>query len=473
MSAPPSCRWVAQPNSFGGVLGVLCGLLCALVVCGTAAAGNLAAPKSAVVESASDIGLGHQERDILMVQPDLKRLVQSLKKLMLENGVHRDEATGLPFYTGYKYLTLYDIDLYFEGIMLYYVGARDYTKNCIYLFLGMQKDNGLIPRTVQRRTASWTNEENLEHCKPFLAQTALFISQYEGDYSWITTEAFHRLRKYLNYWLDDCDRDGNGLSEWNSAPHAGADNQFERVGGWQANYCEGADLNCYLYRECLALAKIAAATGRAQQAVDLRRAAEARKEAIQHVLWDDKDKIFYDRDRRTGKPIKVKYLMSFMSLWAEVATRDQAEQSVNRYLTNPKEFWTPYPASTYARTEPSFAQVAKKGDYSPCNFRGSVWIPYNYWIMHGLKKYGFDKAAKEIAERSYDLLTLHPVPREWYNSETGDGCGADPFWGFSCIAAFMPLELEHQCDPTALEDAGLRDKIDKIREPVGTLDAEN
>ena len=122
------------------------------------------------------------------------------------------------------------------------------------------------------------------------------------------------MRKYLNYWLDDCDRDGNGLSEWNSAPHAGADNQFERVGGWQANFCEGVDLNCYLYRECLALARIADEVGKRQQAADLRGAAQARRETVLRLLWDDEDKLFYDRDRRTGKRIRVKYLMSFMSL---------------------------------------------------------------------------------------------------------------------------------------------------------------
>ncbi len=414
-----------------------------------------------------------QGRNSAMRQKELKQVIGPLKQLMLENGVQTDAPTGLRFYTGYKYRTLYDIDLYFEGIILYYMGVRDYTKNCIRLFLDQQKDNGMIPRTVQRKQHGWTNEEDLEHCKPFLAQTALFVAQYERDYSWITPDMFHKLRRYLNYWLDDCDRDGNGLSEWNSGPHAGADNQFERVGGWQANFCEGVDLNCYLYRECLACARIGDEIGKRQQAIDLRDAAQARKETVQRLLWDDADKLFYDRDRRTGKPIKVKYLMSFMSLWTEVATRLQAQESVERYLLNPAEFWTPYPASTYALSEPSFAQKAKPGDYSPCNFRGCVWIPYNYWIMHGLRKCGFSEAAHHIAGRSYDLFALHDVPREWYNSQTGEGYGAEPFWGFTGVAPFMQLELEYNCDPTALDDDNLREKMDRIRAIAGTLEEKN
>ncbi len=113
--------------------------------------------------------LQDQGRDDAMTRQRLERVVGSLKQLMLQNGVQTDAPTGLRFYTGYEYRTLYDIDLYFEGIILYYMGVRDYTKSCIRLFLEQQKDNGMIPRTVQREKQGWTNEEDLEHCKPFLA----------------------------------------------------------------------------------------------------------------------------------------------------------------------------------------------------------------------------------------------------------------------------------------------------------------
>ena len=64
----------------------------------------------------------------------------------------------------------------------------------------------------------------------------------------------------------------------------------------------------------------------------------------------------------------------------------------------------------------------------------SVWMPYNYWIMHGMRKYGFDEAAGKLAHKSYLLWTLSDHSREWFNSETGQGYGKDPFWGFSGLA---------------------------------------
>ena len=78
--------------------------------------------------------------------------------------------------------------------------------------------------------------------------------------------------------------------------------------------------------------------------------------------------------------------------------------------------------------------------------------------------------ALKIAKSSWDLLTRHKTPREWYNSDTGEGYGHDPFWGFSGLAAFMPLEIELGNDPTSLDTPDLRKKMDAIRGQADTLD---
>lgn len=113
---------------------------------------------------------------------------------------------------------------------------------------------------------------------------------------------------------------------------------------------------------------------------------------------------------------------------------------------NVKEFWLPYPVATYAKTEPDFYEGTLKGE---CNWRGNTWIPSNYMIFHGLMRYGFDKEARELAEKTYALaLIQNPETREYYDSQSGNGYGMNPFWGWSSLAYAMPLEYRLHYDPT-------------------------
>jgi putative isomerase len=115
---------------------------------------------------------------------------------------------------------------------------------------------------------------------------------------------------------------------------------------------------------------------------------------------------------------------------------------------NPKEFWLTDPVSTYARTEPDFYEGTLHGE---CNWRGNTWIPSNYMIFHGLMRYGFNEEARELAEKTFDMALKHnDVTREYYDSETGQGYGMNPFWGWSSLAYVMPLEYKFHYDPTDL-----------------------
>jgi hypothetical protein len=45
-------------------------------------------------------------------------------------------------------------------------------------------------------------------------------------------------------------------------------------------------------------------------------------------------------------------------------------------------------------------------------------------------------------------LDQNPVTREYYNAETGQGNGMNPFWGWSTLAYVMPLEELMHYDPS-------------------------
>jgi putative isomerase len=381
-----------------------------------------------------------------------KDLVQ-VQRLM-EKGIFTEPDTGCKYFTGYSYQTLYDWDQYFESLVQIYMGwPSEYIKNGVLIFLEHQQPSGLISRSVP------SNElHDPEHVKPFLAQIALLVHKAYGEIDWILDERqFSRLERYIAYWLDDMDGNKNGLSEWMSAPHTGMDNQHERAGFWQDHFCEGVDLNGYLVRELRAFAQLASLAGKTSMAAEYRRKADELAERIRALLWDDTDGFFYDRNARAGEPltsrragwaaamnaaseerIRVKSAASFTALWAGVATPAQARRMVFEHLFNAREFWTPYPVATLARSERWYSRDRYPADLG-CNWRATVWMSTNYMIYRGLRSYGCEQLASLVAHYTHSLVK-RAGNYEWYDAETGEGCGLSPFWGWSLLAYFMPYE---------------------------------
>lgn len=381
------------------------------------------------------------------VDPELCRNLLRIDRVMKAKGIHSDPNTGLEFFTGYSYNTLYDWDSYFEGIIQLELGwSPKYMINGIRIFLDMQREDGFI-RRVNDPTP---REEAEEMCKPFLAQIAILIGRRIGNMDWLRENDYQRLRKFLLYWLTRLTKDKSGLCYWRSAPHTGMDTQHERAGHWKADYSNGVDLNCYLYRECLAFALIAEAMKKPGDAVLFRKSAEEKRSAIQKLCWNEADGFYYDVDNRTGHQIPVKSVAGFAPLWAGIATREQAKRLVREHLTNPAEFWRAFPVSSLAATEKGYTESYLPDDVKGSLWRANTWIPTNYYIFHGLRSYGYHDVATRLANVTYRMV-LKDGDREYYTSDSAVGCGLDPFWGWSLLAYLMPWENDHNLDPTKLE----------------------
>ncbi len=399
----------------------------------------------------------------------LRPTLQTEEDLM-RRGVCRDADTGREYFTGYSYKTLYDWDQYFESIVQIYMGwPGDYIKNGVTIFLDHQQVSGLISRSVPSNAY-----HDPEHVKPFLAQIALLVYRAYGELDWIADEQyFARLQKYIEYWRVNMDANGSRLSEWMSAPHTGMDNQHERAGYWLDQFCEGVDLNSYLVREMRAFARLAELTGRRDLAEEYRGKASALVDRMRSQMWDEDEGFFFDRNARANEPlmsrlagwaaamnnsqnvsirpdgrirsdssIRVKSASSFAALWAGIATPEQARRMIYEHLFNPREFWAPYPVSALAKSERWYSRDWLPADLG-CNWRAHTWIPINYMIYHGLRDYGYPQLASIVAHYTHQLMAKSGN-REYYDSETGEGNGLDPFWGWSLLGHFMPYEEQTQ-----------------------------
>ena len=345
--------------------------------------------------------------------------------------------------TGYPYNEFYDWDLYFENMYLSYYGVWPYCFSNLKMFLDRQQPDGYINRSL-------TKQRDRQHFKPFLAQlVVLGCKQNNNDYKWVEGNYYERLKKYLDKWMS-YDSDNNGLPVWNSADAAGTDNQWSRGGPLSSFQDEGVDLASYLVREFDAMAVIARALGKPDEADTFTARSQKLGKLINDVFWDEKDGFYYDRNEKTGQRINVKSGSAFMPLFAGVASPERAKRIVEEHLLNEKEFWTAYPIASYARTEPDYYQ----GSNHECNWRGSTWAPYNYMTFHGLIHYGMTDVAKELSRRLFEMaIVQNPVLREYYNAETGEGLGQTQFWGFTALYYVMPMELALRYDPSDLHSA--------------------
>jgi len=365
---------------------------------------------------------------------------------LTEKAYHYDCADNRVYLTGYSYLAFYDWDLYFENIYQSYHGISDFCFTNLEKFLEVQEPNGFIARTF----GCWGLTGGL--FKPFIAQTALLGTYQTGNWNWLR-ERYGHIKKFLEYWFAFKDSDHNGLCYWDSALQSGCDNQDSRCTG----LCEGVDLNCYLVRELQSMTVIAGHLGYAEDKKAFEEQVDRLISLINSNLWDKDTGFYYDRDEKTGLQIQVKAVSGFTPLWVGIASPEQARRLVYEHLLNPDEFWTDYPVATYARTEPDYYQGNKD-----VNWRGSNWIPTTYMVFHGLMKYGYYDIAGYLAYKTFEMvLQKDKNTREFYNAVTGEGYGMDPFYGWSTLAYYMPLEFELSYNPTNL--------LNKEIKPLGEL----
>jgi hypothetical protein len=378
---------------------------------------------------------------------ELNHHLQTVNFNIQANGLRHIPGTDGTFLTGYPSHEFYDWDLYFENIYLSYYGVWRFCYTNLKEFLARQQPDGYISRSL-------INKRDRQHFKPFLAQlVVLGARQDNNDYEWLRGNYYARLAKYLVKWFS-YDGDGNGLPVWNSADAAGTDNQWSRGGPLASFSIEGADLAAYLVRELRAMVVIATALGLKADAAAYSDHADALVKLINETFWDETTGMYYDRNEKTGKLVNVKSATSFTVLFAGAPSAERAKRMIHEHLLNPDEFWLAYPVASYAKTEADYYQGAhfNYGTHKECNWRGPSWAPTNYMIFQGLRKYGYNDVAHELAKRLFNMTVVkNPVLREYYNAETGDGLGQLRFWGFTDMYYGMLLESITGYDSSSLD----------------------
>jgi len=194
---------------------------------------------------------------------------------------------------------------------------------------------------------------------------------------------------------------------------------------------EAIDLNCLIYLQRKVLAELAERLGMHEKAEEYNRLADETANKILLYMWDPETRFFYDVYEENHEQIKVKSPAAFLTLYAGIASKEQAKSLVE-HLLNPREFWTRFPLPTVS---------ADHKEYDPKGYwRGRSWINMLWFTYHGLKKYGFTEEAGRLAEKALDIMASGPTCNENYDSLTGEPLGA-PDFGWSTLMVIILMDL--------------------------------
>ncbi len=127
------------------------------------------------------------------------------------------------------------------------------------------------------------------------------------------------------------------------------------------------------------------------------------KTRINEKMWDKETNFYYDMDKE-GNFIKVKTLISYWVLLAELPNQDNANKMIDK-LKNEKEFGTDHPFPTLSVDEEDFNEDGG-------TFEGAVYPHLNFMVIKGLEKYRENEFARECSIRHLFFILDQAIESE-------------------------------------------------------------
>jgi glycogen debranching enzyme len=324
-------------------------------------------------------------------------------------------------------------------------------------------DAGMIPHCNYWRNGGgwlWSQPErsSLTH-PPLIAVAADLVFEHSQDREFLTA-IYSKVEKYHD-WFDrrrDIDQDGlvciihpweaggDAPPRWDTflgldkyIPEEGRAARIKMVGELirydydpmalaehGSFHVESLEINAIRAADMEAMSKIAQVLGRPVESARWLDRVEAVRQGFRSKMIVNN--LPYDLAGLDEKPILQSNAGQFVTLFGGLPTHDQAERLVRQLQET--NFWTSFPI-TNTPTDSS--------DFSPADYwRGNVWPCLNWLIYQGLRRYGYDDLANELAARSFALLEKSGF-WEYYHPETGEGLGGQEFSWATVILDIVAL----------------------------------
>jgi len=165
-------------------------------------------------------------------------------------------------------------------------------------------------------------------------------------------------------------------------------------------------LNSLLFKTEVDLEGMSRILGRNSEAEQWRRLAEARKQAIQKYLWDERQGLFFDYNFESEQRSTYRYATTFYPLWVGLATDAQAAAVLKNLSSFEK-------AGGIAM---SVQETEGQWDYP------FGWAPIQLLAVEGMRRYGHnadaDRVSTEFLSMVLENFSRDKTIREKYNVVT-------------------------------------------------------
>ena len=400
-------------------------------------------------------------------------LRQSAHRLLLSNRrQHDDHQFTVPSPQSYPFQWLWDSC--FHAIALAHF-EPDSAKAELRSLLTGQFNNGMFPHMIYRGEnelmklgdgfvrIEWGKEKTSTITQPPMLAEALWkIYEKDGDREFLRLMYPH-IKDFHAYLLSARDPRGNHLAGIINPDESGEDNspRFDSVLGLppvqtlQENFSSRLKLveelrrghfdapfmkqyfwvkdvpfNAILVKNLRTMGTVAEVLSEHEDATQFTAEADLVAHAMRERMYDG-DR-FWTTYGESYLKIKIATWAIFSPMYAGILSQSEARTLVDDHLLNPHEFRPRYMIPTVSMREPS---------YDPEGFwRGSTWIGVNWFIFHGLMRYGYRDIAERLALSSAELIERSGY-REYYHPDTGAGLGAQDFtWGTLIVDMLDTLE---------------------------------
>ena len=277
----------------------------------------------------------------------------------------------------------------------------DMAKDCIRSVLSLQEEDGFISH-MMGPCGGFSNILQPQ----VLAWAVWTVYQKDKDKEFLR-ECVPGIAKFLRWTMKYRDKNSNGLLEWLTEPdyleckcgESGLDNHPRFDFDIEM---DAVDFSTYLCNDAKYLSYIYNELGDNEKAQYFRSVHDDVKEKINTLLWNEQDGLYYDR-LFDGSLTGVASPFSFLPMFAGLCSQEQADKMV-KVLLDENRFWTAMPVPT----------MPKDSKYFDVDmWRGCSWLNINYFLILGLRKYGYIDIAEELRRRTLDSVY------KWYQ-ETGN-----------------------------------------------------